>query len=522
QAVPEDRRAEVVAAFLAGGRTVAQVADEHNLTEPTLREWIRQASDEVAAGGTAGPGAHSRPQSWAQRGADSAQYQAEAVALFRTGGKTMAEIAHRLNLSESTVREWLWHAPDVAPGRSPVRDWAGEARSDFDGIPFEAEVVEPGIEREGAAAVFAEESAVAETATQAESASVEAAELVARAEAKAARAANAKARAEAKAASAVGRAESVATEAEVAARAEIAAAYVAAVEAMLRAEVTADERVAQAEAAVAQAKAEADAAVAQANARADAAVAQAKAEAGAEVAQVKVEADAARAMAQAKAEAEAEVAKAKADAAVAQAEAGARAEAEAAARAEIAAAYAAAVEAVVRSEVTAGEAVARTEAAAAEALALGLAHAARPDALERPFMVIATQPDAAPPDAAVQSEMVPAGAAVRVAVPSAEGPAVVQAEVAARVETEASAPTEAEAEAAARAEIALMVARLVPVEVWVQMVGRTVAEARDAVLEQLGVDEAEAEIEVVSKGSRLLPGRARVRARLRLADACRT
>jgi hypothetical protein len=121
-------------------------------------------------------------------------------------------------------------------------------------------------------------------------------------------------------------------------------------------------------------------------------------------------------------------------------------------------------------------------------------------------------------DAGVQSEMVLAGAAAQAGVPRAEEPAVAQAAVAARVSTEISTP--AEAEAAARAEIAQLVSRLAPVEVWVHMMARTVAEAREAALSHLGVDEAEAEIEVLSKGSRLLPDRARVRARIRVADGC--
>jgi hypothetical protein len=103
--------------------------------------------------------------------------------------------------------------------------------------------------------------------------------------------------------------------------------------------------------------------------------------------------------------------------------------------------------------------------------------------------------------------------------PAVEVPALAQPEAAARVDTDTWAPVEAEA--AARAEIAQLVSRLSPVEVWVQMVGRTVAEARDAALSHLGVGEAQAEIEVLSKGSLLLPGRARVRARIRMAEACR-
>jgi len=62
---------------------------------------------------------------------------------------SIAEIAYRLNLAESTVREWLWHA-DVAPARLlpasgrrkvPVRSTTG----------FVPEIAEPEVRDEGTA-----------------------------------------------------------------------------------------------------------------------------------------------------------------------------------------------------------------------------------------------------------------------------------------------------------------------------------------------------------------------------------
>ncbi|MEW6471672.1 MAG: Jag N-terminal domain-containing protein [Actinomycetota bacterium] len=152
------------------------------------------------------------------------------------------------------------------------------------------------------------------------------------------------------------------------------------------------------------------------------------------------------------------------------------AEAVASARAQIAAVYAEAVEAIVRAEVLAAEKVAQAEAAAAERVAQA--------------------------EAAAASAMARAEAAAARAV-SDVGDAV---------------EMETEDEAAARAEIAALLRRLEPVEVWVQAIGRTLAEARQAALDQLGVDESEAEFEVLEKGSRWLPGRVRVRARIRVPE----
>ncbi len=160
-------------------------------------------------------------------------------------------------------------------------------------------------------------------------------------------------------------------------------------------------------------------------------------------------------------------------------------EAEAAARLQIAAVYAEAVEAIVRAEVLAAERVARAEAAAAGAVALVGAASAR---LER----------ACAEEASTDSSM---DFQTQSAAVSDMGPL-----------------TRAVEEAAARSEIAALVSQLKPVEVWVQVVGRTLAEARRAALDELGVEESQAELEVLDKGSRWLPGRVRVRARIRVPE----
>jgi transposase-like protein len=587
QALSPGRRAEAVAAFVAGGRAIAEVADAYGLSEPTLREWVRQAAEEVAAAGPVSPEGRPSPNSWAQLGAPSDEHKAEAVAMHHTGGMSIAEIAYRLKLTESTVREWLWHAtPGVALSRRPAQDWATEATGTPEFVP---EIAAPKSRPELRRA----EAAVAE--------------------AKAARAKKALARAETKAAKVLTQAQTAAVDAEAAAREEIAAAYAGAVEAMVRAEVTAADTVAQAEEAARVEVAAAYAAAMEAGVRAEeraadtlaqaeitiraaaeeaARVEVAAACAAAEEAMVlgemkteeavgKAEAAAARAVVEAKAAAllvaHAEDAAAEAEARV-QVEVAARLDVEAAARAEIAAAYAAAVEAMVRSEVSAAETVARAEAAAAEVaaqarVAVTRAEAALADALARSGAAAAEAGTVAPTTGSAQVEgeaSADAAAAyatfvqsvVRTEVPAADvvahaelvaaeavdqaqaGPQTVAEVVGAcgarwpepvleegavagvvgaeeralpGAEDEAKAPTEADAEALARAEIAQLVSRLKPVEVWVQMIGRTVAEAREAVLEQLGVDEADAEIEVLDNGSRWLPGRARVRARIRRA-----
>jgi hypothetical protein len=103
-------------------------------------------------------------------------------------------------------------------------------------------------------------------------------------------------------------------------------------------------------------------------------------------------------------------------------------------------------------------------------------------------------------------------------IPSAEMPAVVPAEGGPAATSSAS--DQPPGEAAALARISPFVSRLAPAEPWVHTTGRTVAEATDAALAQLGVTEAGAEIEVVAKGSPWRPARVEIRARIRSAEDC--
>jgi hypothetical protein len=213
-------------------------------------------------------------------------------------------------------------------------------------------------------------------------------------------------------------------------------------------------------------------------------------------------------------------------------------EAEAAVRAEITAVYAAAVEAMVRAEVAAEEAVVDAERAAATkvaqaeaAAATAVARAERSAAEARAL----AEAEVARAEAAIREEVAAAYAAAVEAIIRAEVLAAERVDEAEAVAVGAVALAEAASarldsvraldpmatgdEAAARAEIAALVSRLQPVEVWVQMVGRTVQEARRGALDQLGVDESEAEFEVLDRGSRWLPGRVRVRARIRVPQS---
>lgn len=74
---------------------------------------------------------------------------------------------------------------------------------------------------------------------------------------------------------------------------------------------------------------------------------------------------------------------------------------------------------------------------------------------------------------------------------------------------------EADPEAAALAKIAEVTARAKSVELWVHATGRTLEAAKAEVLDRLGVDEDQAEIEVLATGSRWLQGRVQVRGRVR-------
>ena len=511
-----ERKAEVVEAFLASGKTIAEVAQEYRLTERTVRDWIQEAADEVSGKEAASQETDPDPQGCAEPGISSAEYRAQVVAWYLSSEKTIAEAAYALNLPESTVREWVWYAtPDDVPGQTPLPHWATEAANELDRLGRVPEVFEQEFGNEGAGPELTTNET--ETAAQAEimAARAEAAEAVARAEAKATAAVAAAAEARALAQEEV----AARMAAEAATRDEIAAAYAAAVEAMLRTEATAAETVARAEAAAAEAVARAQAV----GAEAEAAAADALARSGSAL----VEAEATRAeiatrvAAERTAKDEIAAIYAEAAAAVIRAEAAAAekvAQTEAAAAKAVSQAQAAAAETVARSEATLAEAVAQCEAAVAAVDAEAVAYYDVESCL-------ATEATARKEVAAAYSateepmERAELSAAERMASIEAAPAAPVKAptmtqEVAAANEMDRS--VRADSEAAARAEIAQLVSHLAPVEVWVQATGRTLAEAREAVLVQLGVNEADAEIEVLSRGSRWLPGVARVRARVRL------
>jgi SWI/SNF-related matrix-associated actin-dependent regulator 1 of chromatin subfamily A len=200
---------------------------------------------------------------------------------------------------------------------------------------------------------------------------------------------------------------------------------------------------------------------------------------------------------------------------------------------EIAATYAAAVEAVVRAEVAAAEAVAQADAAAAQAAAWAQAEtAARVEAEPRAQAESAARTEsetaarteiAAAAHAAALKAARRAEVAAAEAVAGAEADAVVSDAVPAAPVSRAAVatpnpPSAAQGEDAARAEIAQLLSRLQPVALWVNGFGRSVADAREHALAQLGVDASEAEVEVLSNGPRWLPGRVRVRARIRAAE----
>ena len=384
----------------------------------------------------------------------------------RSASVNPAEVVEAFLASGRTVAEV---AGRYGLDEQTVRDWIRQASDEA----VQASPMKPGESRSRRQAA-PDPAVVADIrGPDTESALFEALEAVARAdasegearvqasaaEAKAAKAARALAREKKKAADALARAE-VAGEAEAAVRAEITAVYAAAVEAMVRAEVAAEEAVVEAERAAMTKVAQAEAAAAEAVARAE------------------------RSAAEARERAEAAVA--------------ARLEAEAGARMQIAAVYAEAVEAVVRAEVSAAERKAKAEAATREETAA--AYAAAVEAIIRAEVLAVERVD--------EAEAVAVGAVALAETASARLDSV-----------RALGPTATGDEAAARAEIAALVSRLQPVEVWVQMVGRTVAEARRGALEQLGVDESEAEFEVLDHGSRWLPGRVRVRARIRVPQS---
>jgi hypothetical protein len=196
------------------------------------------------------------------------------------------------------------------------------------------------------------------------------------------------------------------------------------------------------------------------------------------------------------------------------------ARAEAAAREEIAAAYAAAVEAMVRSEVRASEMVARAETAAAGAVAEAEA-LAQSEAVSRLEAEVAAREEVATTYASAMEAVLRAETLAVEALAQGPAEALEVAPVAKPFRAPARPADRTEDEAAARAEIAQLMSRLAPVELWVHATGRTIEEATAGALEQLGVNEPEAEIEVLSNRSRWLPGRIQIRARVRVSEAAR-
>jgi hypothetical protein len=237
------------------------------------------------------------------------------------------------------------------------------------------------------------------------------------------------------------------------------------------------------------------------------------------------------------------------------------AQAQEAARAETAAAYASAVEAMLRAEVSAAEAIQRAHDEAAEAVrraehasaeAVRRAEQEAAGAVERLEAETAARlraEDAAEAErkarleaeqaarAASEAEAAAYAAAVegmvRAEVAAAERIAQAEAVVAtARLEASEGGPAAraggpslssavgpdlptTQSGAVAQAELTELVSRLAPV--WAVAKGRTVAEAVANALAQLGVDEDEAEIEVISEGSRWGHRSVRIRARIRIA-----
>lgn len=112
-------KAQVVKRFLAGDKTVAEVAEEFGLREPTVRRWIeRAASASVAseprpAAVASGP---VPPAAWGDWPAqvDADWYDADAVRWIQESGKDVAEAAYHLGVPSATLCRWL----ELASGAS--------------------------------------------------------------------------------------------------------------------------------------------------------------------------------------------------------------------------------------------------------------------------------------------------------------------------------------------------------------------------------------------------------------------
>lgn len=70
------------------------------------------------------------PDDYVEPDISSAEYQAQVVAWYRYTGQTIAEVAQALNLSESLVREWVWHASSDQVQSDTRPEWARDVNGE--------------------------------------------------------------------------------------------------------------------------------------------------------------------------------------------------------------------------------------------------------------------------------------------------------------------------------------------------------------------------------------------------------
>ena len=104
-------KTQVVERFLAGDKTVAEVADEFGLREPTVRRWI-----ELAASASVAPRpvvseaiVEQPPATWGEWPAPvhADWYDTDAVRWVQESGKDVAEAAYHLGVPSATLSRWL-------------------------------------------------------------------------------------------------------------------------------------------------------------------------------------------------------------------------------------------------------------------------------------------------------------------------------------------------------------------------------------------------------------------------------
>ena len=124
-------KAQVVDRFLAGDVTVAEVADEFGLREPTVRRWIQLAAsasvasrpavceailDQAPAEETtvepsaaASPPGPMSPATWGDWPAqvDADWYDADTVRWIQESGTDVTEAAYHLGVPSATLSRWL-------------------------------------------------------------------------------------------------------------------------------------------------------------------------------------------------------------------------------------------------------------------------------------------------------------------------------------------------------------------------------------------------------------------------------